>query len=162
MSTSIHLFRPVFTYRGSVVYAIGTLKSPHFEGTYTIQGGQVATLMNIPGSYFSHFDFQTLRGLQAQDSISLLEEQIEKLGKIPSDNPWDVSPGNVGYTCAVLLDWAVLYPKGIWAVGLDCADCTIYHGMGVKTPSNTALRKWRTICRATGKRFVWPDRIIKF
>ena len=85
-------------------------------GTYAI-GGSTDADLNVTYNYGKHFDFRDeLHGKKAADVIPLLEAKVAELGTERDRDYWNPTPGNVGYTLALLLRWAQQYPDAVFDV----------------------------------------------
>ena len=90
-------------------------------GTYAI-GGTKDLWLNITYNYWEHFakafghkdGVRTIYGMQAADSIPVLEGAISKLGDGVSDDYWEATEGNAKQALYGLLALAKLRPDGIW------------------------------------------------
>lgn len=90
-------------------------------GTYAIDGTEKLWL-NITYNYSEHFakafghkdGVRTIYGMQAADSIPVLESAISKLGDDVSDDYWEATEGNAKRSLYGLLALAKLRPDGIW------------------------------------------------
>ncbi len=93
------------------------VKVPEFTegGTYPIGGTDVADL-NVTYNYAKHFDYRQLNGMKAEDSVPILQEAVDRLGTEQTNDYWAGTPGNAGYACNILLEWAKLHPSAIWDV----------------------------------------------
>lgn len=92
-------------------------KVDQFEegGTYPLGGTDDAELY-VTYNYGELFDFHWLDGKKASDTITKLQDAVTDLGIDKDPDYWLPTPGNVGYACNLLLQWAKQYPDIVWAV----------------------------------------------
>jgi len=57
-----------------------------------------------------------LYGKKAHSTIEGLEEAVALLGTERSDNPWELTRGNVGHVLSILLEWARMHPDATWKI----------------------------------------------
>lgn len=74
------------------------------------------TEVTVALNFEEHFDFNQLKQKFAWETIPLLQEAVNELGVFSSGTPFELTPGNVGYTCFILLQWAEDHPEGIWTL----------------------------------------------
>ena len=72
--------------------------------------------LNVTYNYGELFDFHWLDGKKASDTITKLQDAVTDLGIDKDPDYWLPTPGNVGYACNLLLQWAKQYPDIVWAV----------------------------------------------
>ncbi|MCK9596507.1 hypothetical protein M0R19_04945 [Candidatus Pacearchaeota archaeon] len=72
--------------------------------------------LNVTYNYTKFFNFRSLNGRKANDTIKELSVAVELLGTIQDENYWAKTSGNAGYACDILLGWARLHPEAIWDV----------------------------------------------
>lgn len=91
-------------------------------GTHALGGTQEAEL-NVTYNYSGHFvkhlhseGIKWLSGKKASDTIEQLKKAVEVLGIIQDDDYWNPTTGNAGHALCILLEWAKLYPEGVWRV----------------------------------------------
>lgn len=72
------------------------------------------TEVTISLNFDEHFDFNQLKNKTGGETTPLLQAAMNELGVFSSDSPFDITPGNVGYTCFALVQWAQDHPEGIW------------------------------------------------
>jgi hypothetical protein len=97
---------------------------PHVEGgTYTPGGchnAEINITYNYSRWYYLHLDTDSglrwLNGKPAHRTIQRLRYAIGMLGTQRSDDYWNGSPGNAGYTLGMLLSWAEQHPNGEWVI----------------------------------------------
>lgn len=105
---------------------------PHSEGGTYVQCGTASAELNVTYNYAGQFakvnlDFHegdpigrdgktAIHGKRAGDLIPQLRDAVLALGRHPSSNYWDSTPGNAGYALSILLGWAELHPDGIFRV----------------------------------------------
>lgn len=90
--------------------------SSHQEGGTICVGGTSDAQISVTYNYSKHFYFRKLNHLTGDDSILILQRAIQKLGAERDDDYWASTPGNAGYTCHILLQWAYQHPNGVWSV----------------------------------------------
>src|SRR3990167_6533481 len=90
-------------------------------GTYEMDGSSEARLnitYNYSEFYYQHLDAQHglhwLSGKTGQETVDRLRLAVNALGTERDDDYWKSTPGNAGAALARLLQWAELYPDGIW------------------------------------------------
>ena len=86
-------------------------------------GGTVSAEISVTFNYNSIYHLvlgkglgEILTGKYAKDTIPALTKVVEKCGTNTYKDYWAATPGNAGSIAALLLDWAKLYPDGVWEV----------------------------------------------
>lgn len=88
----------------------------HSEGgTYALGGTDEASI-SVTYNYAKFFQFRDLHGVRAGDTIETLQTKVAELGTKIHHDYWEPTPGNVGYTLSVLLEWAMQHPDAVWDV----------------------------------------------
>ena len=59
---------------------------------------------------------EAINGKKCGDTIKILSEMVAKLGIGHTDDRWDATKGNAGYSANILLGWAIHYPNAHWSV----------------------------------------------
>ncbi len=92
-------------------------KVDHFVegGTYPMFGTDKAEL-NVTYNYRILFNFRELNNKKAGDTIENLKAHVAEYGTETTDDYWEPTKGNVGYTLNILLIWAEKYPDYTWEV----------------------------------------------
>jgi hypothetical protein len=94
------------------------LSMSHTEGGTYVLGGTSSADLNVTYNYGGKFDFKSLAGRVARDTIPELKTAVDKLAKGPdnSNDYWEPTDGNVMRACGCLLSFAEQHPEGIWKV----------------------------------------------
>ena len=88
-------------------------------GTYAIGGTKYAEL-NVTYNYAKHFSFIGEKGIReiygktGYESIPMLENAINLLGDVVSDDYWEATEGNAKRALIQLLTMAKMRPDCIW------------------------------------------------
>jgi hypothetical protein len=89
---------------------------PHKEGATYADGGTDKAELNVTYNYGKEFKFRNLNGKKAWETEDELAQAVDVLGTRRYINYWTATPGNVGYTCWILLGWARRHPDARWFV----------------------------------------------
>jgi hypothetical protein len=90
-------------------------------GTYMV-GGTISAELNITYNYGPHFHeaidggLERLNGITGREALPLLTHAVDMLGAYRSDDYWEASPGNAGYSLSILLEWARQYPEAVFRI----------------------------------------------
>lgn len=96
----------------------------HAEGGTVVTGGvaraTVKITYNYSDYYYDYLDsddgLRWLHGKKADETTARLRAAVENLDTNQSDDYWEATEGNAGYTLALLLDWAQQHPDATWEV----------------------------------------------
>jgi len=72
--------------------------------------------LNVTDNYREYFQFTSLNGRAAKDTIVELRKRVSELGIVRDPSYWNSTEGNVGYALSILLKWAEIHPNAIWDV----------------------------------------------
>lgn len=86
----------------------------HMEGGVVRIGGTTDCEMHITGNYSRVWPIRSIAAKTgAETAPSLIAASVE-LGTDRDDDYWAWTPGNVGYTLAILGSWAMDHPDATW------------------------------------------------
>ena len=89
---------------------------PHQHGGTYVLGGTDTAEINVTCNYSKHFYTKDLHGKTGAETIPMLQGAVNRLGVARDVDYWNPTPGNVGYNCSILLEWAKQHPEAVWDV----------------------------------------------
>jgi hypothetical protein len=72
--------------------------------------------MVVTYNYQTLFKFRLLRDRKAKETQDLLKVVVDEFGTTRDPDYYKCTKGNVGYTCSILLKWALEFPEATWKV----------------------------------------------
>ena len=90
---------------------------PHSEARENEKGTQIKhARLDVPVQYQKWFDFEGLHGRTGQSSQTMLQKAVREFSTRRARDYYEVTKGNVGFICALLLKWARKHPEATWEV----------------------------------------------
>jgi hypothetical protein len=84
------------------------LKIPlHTEGGTYAMGGSDEADLNVTYNYSKLFRLANLDGMTVNDALVILAHKVAEFGVNQSNDYWQVTPGNVGHACMVVMSWCM-------------------------------------------------------
>ena len=98
------------------------LEEAHMEGGVLNLSGNWETCMSVTYNYSKHFTeglgfgFRDLEGKTAKETTESLKKAVEFLGTDRSHDYWEATCGNAGHILSIMLEWAKIFPNGVWHI----------------------------------------------